>query len=101
MQVPSLNGPRLYTSQKERYAPNILFLLSDEHSYRFLSARSQEQVLKNLKHQKQTFAKAFPARVSPKTANQTLLGDGRLIDADMHLEYPNVVSEKPSADFDD
>jgi len=29
------------------------------------------------------------------------LGDGRLVDADMHLEYPNVVSEHPSDDFED
>lgn len=60
-----------------------------------------DHVLDHLKDQRQTFLKSFPARVSPKTANQILLGDGRLVDADMHLEYPNVVSEKPSTDFDD
>jgi choline-sulfatase len=60
-----------------------------------------DQVLEDLKDQRQTFATSFPARVSPKTSNQILLGDGRLVDADMHLEYPNVVSERPSEDFDD
>ena len=60
-----------------------------------------ERVLEDLKIQKRTFAESFPSRVSPKTANQILLGDGRLVDADMHLEYPNVVSEQPSEDFDD
>lgn len=60
-----------------------------------------DAVLENLKTQRREHAAAFPARVEPKTANQILLGDGRLVDADMHLEYPNVVSERPSEDFDD
>lgn len=60
-----------------------------------------DSVQQNLKDQRKAFADAFPARVSPKTANQILLGDGRLVDADMHLEYPNVVSKRPSDDFDD
>jgi hypothetical protein len=60
-----------------------------------------DRVLERLKDQRRTFAESFPARVSPKTSNQILLGDGRLVDADMHLEYPNVVSERPSEDFDD
>jgi len=47
------------------------------------------------------FARAYPAWVTPRTANQIPLGDGRLVDADMHLEYPNIVSENPVLDFDD
>jgi choline-sulfatase len=58
-------------------------------------------VLQDLKEQKRAFAESFPARVFPKTANQILLGDGRLVDADTHLEYPNVVSKRPTSDFDD
>ena len=60
-----------------------------------------DQALDRLKDQREAFAKSFPARVTPRTSNQILLGDGRLVDADMHLEYPNVVSERPAADFDD
>jgi len=60
-----------------------------------------DRVLENLNQQRQIYTQAYPATVSPKTANQILLGDGRLVDADMHLEYPNVVSERPSKDFDD
>ena len=60
-----------------------------------------DPVLSQLKAQRREFAQSYPARVSPKTSNQILLGDGRLVDADMHLEYPNVVSENPSLDFDD
>ena len=60
-----------------------------------------DRVLESLKDERRTFAESYPARVSPKTSNQILLGDGRLVDADMHLEYPNVVSERPAVDFDD
>ena len=60
-----------------------------------------DQALDRLKDQREAFAKSFPARVTPRTSNQILLGDGRLVDTDMHLEYPNVVSERPAADFDD
>ena len=60
-----------------------------------------DQTLQHLKDQKSSFTDSFPARVSPRTSNQILLGDGRLVDADMHLEYPNVVSQNPSEDFDD
>ena len=54
-----------------------------------------------MKAQRREFARSYPAKVSPKTSKQILLGDGRLVDADVHLEYPSVVSEKPSSDFDD
>lgn len=54
-----------------------------------------------LRAQQRRFAQQYPAKVAPKTANQILLGDGRLVDADMHLEFPNVVSDNPAADFDD
>jgi choline-sulfatase len=60
-----------------------------------------DPVLSRLKAQRREFARSYPAKVSPKTSNQILLGDGRLVDADVHLEYPSVVSEKPSSDFDD
>jgi choline-sulfatase len=60
-----------------------------------------DKVLDNLQEQRRVHAEAFSGRVSPKTSNQILLGDGRLVDADMHLEYPNVVSERPYEDFDD
>lgn len=60
-----------------------------------------DRVQTELKQQRQNYVNAYPGRVTPKTANQILLGDGRLVDADMHLEYPNVVSERPVEDFDD
>ncbi len=60
-----------------------------------------DAVLSRLDAQRRAFNQAYPARVAPKTANQILLGDGRLVEADTHLEYPNVVSEDPSLDFDD
>ena len=60
-----------------------------------------DTVLSDLESQRRRQNRAYPARVSPRTANQILLGDGRLVDADVHLEYPNVVSDNPSSDFDD
>ena len=54
-----------------------------------------------LKKERQAFMKKYPSRVTPRTANQIMLGDGRLVDADLPLEYPEVVSEKPAEDFDD
>lgn len=47
------------------------------------------------------FQQRYPGRVSPRTSNQILLGDGRLVEADMTIEYPEVVSENPQDDFDD
>ena len=43
----------------------------------------------------------YPMRITPKTPNQILLGDGRLVEADTPLYTPNVVSKNPSLDFDD
>ena len=59
------------------------------------------RVLEDLQKQRRKFLDAYPGQVSPRTSTQILLGDGRLVDADMHLEYPTVVSERPSDDFDD
>ncbi len=55
----------------------------------------------SLREERQAFMKQFPSRVKPRTANQILLGDGRLVDADLPLEYPEVVSENMAGDFDD
>ena len=60
-----------------------------------------DTVEETLKSERQDFMRRFPAQVKPRTANQVLLGDGRLVDADMPLEYPEVVSENPGEDFDD
>ncbi len=43
----------------------------------------------------------YPKRVNPRTPNQILLGNGRLVEADAPLYQPNIVSENPSQDFDD
>lgn len=42
----------------------------------------------------------FPVRVHPKTPNQVLRGDGRLVEADAPLYDPLVVSAQTGADFD-
>lgn len=55
------------------------------------SRRTQEAALK----------KRYPQRVHPRTPNQILLGDGRLVEADQALYYPEVLSQDPSHDFDD
>ena len=47
------------------------------------------------------FQDLYPGRVSPRTSNQILLGDGRLVEADLTLEHPDVVSDQPAMDFDD
>jgi len=43
----------------------------------------------------------FAARTSFHTPNQIRLGDGRLVEADSPLYYPQVVSQDPTQDFDD
>ncbi len=60
-----------------------------------------DRVNASLRRERQDFMKQFPSRVKPRTANQILLGDGRLVDADLPLEYPEVVSENTAEDFDD
>ena len=55
----------------------------------------------SLKKERQVFMQQFSGRVKPRTANQILLGDGRLVEADLPLEYPEVISERMDKDFDD
>lgn len=43
----------------------------------------------------------FSARVTPRTPNQILRGDGVLVEADAALYLPHVVSADPAADFAD
>jgi len=43
----------------------------------------------------------YPARVTFKTPNQIRRGDGKLVEADQPLYYPDIVSENPEEDFDD
>ena len=43
--------------------------------------------------------KQFPARVSCKTPNQILRGDGLLVEADAPLYAPNVISNDVERDF--
>lgn len=78
--------------------PNILFLLSDEHSYRFLSARSG---VKGGERGTADLHRRYAARVKPRTPNQILRGDGVLVEADAPLYLPHVVSPDPAADFAD
>lgn len=53
--------------------------------------------------QRQTaeLAARYPARVTARTPNQILRGDGRLVEADQALYFPQTVSADPAADFDD
>ena len=43
----------------------------------------------------------YPQRVYPRTPNQILRGDGKLVEADTPLYYPEIISQEPSMDFDD
>lgn len=43
----------------------------------------------------------YPKRVNPETPNQICWKDGRLVEADVPLYQPSVVSQNPSLDFDD
>ena len=43
----------------------------------------------------------YPTRVKPRTPNQILRGDGRLVEADQPLYDSDVVSENMKADFED
>ena len=55
-----------------------------------------------IRHQdSQLLAKQYRKRVNPKTPNQILLRDGRLVEADSPLFHPEVVSSKVDLDFDD
>ncbi|MCZ6636441.1 MAG: sulfatase-like hydrolase/transferase [bacterium] len=45
--------------------------------------------------------KKYPKRVDPKTPNQILLGDGRMVEADAPLYLSDTVSSNPAQDFED
>jgi choline-sulfatase len=53
------------------------------------------------KQQGPELAARYPLRKRPRTPNQILLGDGRLVEADSSLYHPEVVSAQPEEDYDD
>ena len=59
-----------------------------------LAAQTRREQSAQLKEQ-------YPARVQPTTPNQIMRGDGRLVEADQPLYQARVVSQDPTADFDD
>ncbi len=60
-----------------------------------------DAIEKQCKNEQITLAKQYPQRVSPRTPNQILRGDGKLVEADSPLYYPDIISSDPSLDFDD
>jgi choline-sulfatase len=60
-----------------------------------------DEVEAKRKRQSADLKQRFPQRVEPRTPNQILLGDGRLVEADQALYYPEVLSTDPDLDFDD
>lgn len=87
--------------------PNILFLHSDEHSFRFLSARSRDRggepcriAMLTGRHSHRCGAWSNASILSPHipTSASHLQTQGYTTDP---LYQPNIVSENPSRDFDD
>ncbi|MDA0747037.1 MAG: sulfatase-like hydrolase/transferase [bacterium] len=53
------------------------------------------------KRETEELQKKYPKRVTPKTPNQILLGNGHLVEADAPLYQPQTVTDNPARDFDD
>jgi hypothetical protein len=53
------------------------------------------------KRQTAELNRKYPKRVEPRTPNQIVLGDGRMVEADTPIYKPRLVSDRLSRDFDD
>ena len=52
-----------------------------------------EQAIESTRRESAQYHKQYPSRITPRTSNQIMRGDGMLVEADQPLYYPEVVSE--------